>query len=135
MEITNEVKQRIVAAIAADRENYPSDNRHATALGIAPSVYNAIKRATAYGNALAGSPDPDLRVCEQAAGSVPGKRFERHPVRYAQYRQDLYSESLCEAAQARRVCGLQPGEDQAEADTLHCQGIRRDQQRTLQRRV
>ena len=44
MEITNEVKQRIVAAIAADRENYPSDNRHATALGIAPSVYNAIKR-------------------------------------------------------------------------------------------
>lgn len=45
MEITNEVKQRIVAAIAADRENYPSDNRHATALGIAPSVYNAIKRA------------------------------------------------------------------------------------------
>ena len=31
MEITNEVKQRIVAAIAADRENYPSDNRHATA--------------------------------------------------------------------------------------------------------
>lgn len=26
MEITNEVKQRIVAAIAADRENYPSDN-------------------------------------------------------------------------------------------------------------
>ena len=27
MEITNEVKQRIVAAIAADRENYPSDNR------------------------------------------------------------------------------------------------------------
>ena len=29
MEITNEVKQRIVAAIAADRENYPSDNRHA----------------------------------------------------------------------------------------------------------
>ena len=44
MEITNEVKQRIVAAIAADRENYPSDNRHATALGIAPSVYNTIKR-------------------------------------------------------------------------------------------
>ena len=37
MEITNEVKQRIVAAIAADRENYPSDNRHATALGIAPT--------------------------------------------------------------------------------------------------
>lgn len=44
MEITNEVKQRIAGAIAADRENYPSDNRHATALGIAASVYNAIKK-------------------------------------------------------------------------------------------
>lgn len=44
MEITNDIKQRISAAIAADRENYPSDNRHATVLGIAPSVYNAIKK-------------------------------------------------------------------------------------------
>ena len=44
MEITNELKQRIAEAIAADRENYPSDNRHATALGIAASTYNAIKR-------------------------------------------------------------------------------------------
>lgn len=44
MEITNEVKGRIAGAIASDRENYPSDNRHATALGIAASVYNAIKK-------------------------------------------------------------------------------------------
>ena len=44
MEITNEVKQRIAGAIASDRGNYPSDNRHATALGIAASVYNAIKK-------------------------------------------------------------------------------------------
>lgn len=44
MEITNEIKRRIAGAIAGDRENYPSDNRHATALGIAPSVYNAIKK-------------------------------------------------------------------------------------------
>lgn len=44
MEITNEIKKRIAGAIGADRENYPSDNRHATALGIAPSVYNAIKK-------------------------------------------------------------------------------------------
>lgn len=46
MEITNEIKKRIVGAINSDRDNYPSDNRHATALGIAPSVYNAIKKAT-----------------------------------------------------------------------------------------
>ena len=38
------MKRRIAGAIASDRENYPSDNRHATALGIAASVYNAIKR-------------------------------------------------------------------------------------------
>lgn len=44
MEITNEIKTRITQAISADRDNYPSDNRHATALGIAPSVYNAIKK-------------------------------------------------------------------------------------------
>ncbi len=44
MEITKDVKERIMAAIAADRENYPSDSRHATALGIAGSVYNAIKK-------------------------------------------------------------------------------------------
>lgn len=44
MEITNEIKTRIAQAIRSDRDNYPSDNRHATALGIAPSVYNAIKK-------------------------------------------------------------------------------------------
>lgn len=44
MEITNEVRERIAGAIALDRENYPSDNRHATALGLSASVYNAIKR-------------------------------------------------------------------------------------------
>lgn len=44
MEITNEIKARIAQAIASDRENYPSDNRHSTVLGIAPSVYNAIKK-------------------------------------------------------------------------------------------
>lgn len=44
MEITREIKNRIVSAIAADRENYPSDAKHAVALGIAPSVYNAIKK-------------------------------------------------------------------------------------------
>lgn len=44
MEITNDIKKRIAEAIAIDRSNYPSDNRHATVLGIAASVYNAIKK-------------------------------------------------------------------------------------------
>lgn len=44
MEITRDIKQRIVEAIQTNRENYPSDNKHAAALGISASVYNAIKR-------------------------------------------------------------------------------------------
>lgn len=46
MEITRDIKQRIIEAIKANRENYPSDNKHAAALGISGSVYNSIKRAT-----------------------------------------------------------------------------------------
>ena len=41
--ITTENKQRIIAAITANRENYPSDAKHAASLGIATSVYSAIK--------------------------------------------------------------------------------------------
>lgn len=44
MEITNEIKQRILEAIKANRENYSSDNKHAVALGISPSVYNVLKK-------------------------------------------------------------------------------------------
>ncbi len=44
MELTNEIKQRIMEAIRANRENYPSDNKHAAALGISASVYNALKK-------------------------------------------------------------------------------------------
>ena len=42
MELTNEIRERIREAIAKDRENFPSDNRHAVSLGISASVYNAI---------------------------------------------------------------------------------------------
>ena len=41
--ITTENKQRIIAAITANRENYPSDAKHAASLSIATSVYSAIK--------------------------------------------------------------------------------------------
>ncbi|MCH3995035.1 MAG: ATP-binding protein [Prevotella sp.] len=44
MEITSEIKKRICEAITADRENYPSDNKHSVSLGISASVYNAIKK-------------------------------------------------------------------------------------------
>ncbi len=41
--ITTEIKQKITAAIAAHRANYPSDAKHAAALGITTSVYSAVK--------------------------------------------------------------------------------------------
>ena len=44
MEVTNEIKQHILEAITANRENYPSDNKHAAALGISASVYNVLKK-------------------------------------------------------------------------------------------
>lgn len=44
MKITDEIKSRIAAAIVADRENYPSDSKHAVSLGISASVYNSIKK-------------------------------------------------------------------------------------------
>lgn len=36
-------KERVIVALKKERENYPSDARHATALGLATSVYSAIK--------------------------------------------------------------------------------------------
>lgn len=44
MTIDKEIKMRIASAIAADRENYPSDAKHAVSLGISAPVYNAIKK-------------------------------------------------------------------------------------------
>ena len=41
--ITNEIKIRITEAIKANRENYPSDAKHAAALGINTAVYSAVK--------------------------------------------------------------------------------------------
>ncbi len=44
MELTIDIKNRILEAIKADRVNYPSDNKHAVALGISASVYNNLKK-------------------------------------------------------------------------------------------
>lgn len=42
--ITTGNKQRIIEAITANRKNYPSDAKHAAALGISASVYNGLKK-------------------------------------------------------------------------------------------
>lgn len=44
MELTSEIKGRVLEAIKTDRTNYPSDNKHAVALGISASVYNNLKK-------------------------------------------------------------------------------------------
>lgn len=42
--IETTVKERILDAIASNRVNYPSDAKHAAALGISASVYNSLKK-------------------------------------------------------------------------------------------
>ena len=42
--IEKTIKKRILEAIAANRNNYPSDAKHAAALGISASVYNSLKK-------------------------------------------------------------------------------------------
>jgi len=41
--VTNDMKTRILGAVAANRTNYPSDAKHAASLGITNSVYSQIK--------------------------------------------------------------------------------------------
>lgn len=41
--VTTEIKNKIVAAIAQARENFPSDAKHAASLGINAGVYSAIR--------------------------------------------------------------------------------------------
>ena len=43
MEITNDIKKRILAAMDANRVNYPSDSKHAASLGISSAVYSQLK--------------------------------------------------------------------------------------------
>lgn len=49
--ITTEQKKKILAAIAQNRANYPSDAKHATSLGISTSVYSMVKQG-AFDKAL-----------------------------------------------------------------------------------
>ena len=43
MTIADATKKKILAAIAANRSNYPSDAKHATALGLSTSIYSMLK--------------------------------------------------------------------------------------------
>lgn len=41
--ITSDYKQKVIVAIKDNRENYPSDAKHATSLGISSAIYSRIK--------------------------------------------------------------------------------------------
>ena len=41
--ITDKQKSKIVAAIASDRQRYPSDAKHAASLGVSTSSYSDVK--------------------------------------------------------------------------------------------
>ena len=47
--ITNEQKDKIIAAVRDNRSNYPSDAKHAAALGITASAYSNIKKGNVEG--------------------------------------------------------------------------------------
>ena len=42
--ITEVQKQKILAAVKANRANYPSDAKHAASLGISSSVYSGMEK-------------------------------------------------------------------------------------------
>lgn len=44
MEITSTIKKRILAAMEANRVNYPSDSKHAASLGISSAIYSQLKQ-------------------------------------------------------------------------------------------
>ena len=44
MEITKDIKKRILAAMKANRVNYPSDSKHASSLGISSAVYSQLNQ-------------------------------------------------------------------------------------------
>lgn len=44
MEITKDIKKRILAAMKANRVNYPSDSKHAASLGISSAVYSQMNQ-------------------------------------------------------------------------------------------
>lgn len=46
MEVSNDLKQRVLQAIKADRDNFPSDSKHAVSLGINKAIYSQIMKGS-----------------------------------------------------------------------------------------
>ena len=108
--ITEAQKQKILAAIAANRANYPSDAKHAASLGISTSVYSAIKngqtdKALSDANWISiarrlgcgppcrygveGCQDRHVRVYNRPAGVLPAVEPVGYPMRHSKHRKDF----------------------------------------------
>ncbi|MDY5858147.1 MAG: ATP-binding protein [Porphyromonas sp.] len=99
MELTAEIKGRILEGIKSDRPNYTSDSKHATALGISPSVYVALKQ---------GKTDKQLSEANwlsiaRRLGLALRPHEEWQAVETATY---LYIKGQLEACQHRSLSGL-----------------------------
>ena len=112
--ISETQKQRILEAIAANRRNYPSDAKHASALGISASVYNGLKkgqtekalsdanwvniarkldvnlREPPRDDRMERGTDGDFQIYQPAVGCLPGTQPERNTLRPSEHRQNLY---------------------------------------------
>ena len=138
--ITEAQKQKILAAIAANRANYPSDAKHAASLAISTSVYSAIKngqtdKALSDANwiSIARKLGVNLRgEMEWKAAKTPTFEYITaqlefsavqsvgHLVRHAQYRQDFHGTLLCAKPQECRLYRLLAGKDKIEVGTQDC---------------
>ena len=134
MTIAEATKKKILAAIAANRSNYPSDAKHATALGLSTSIYSMLKngqteKALSDANWLSiarklnvalrneiewNAANRDLQVYHQANRVLSRLRAKQHSLRHPQHWKDLHSTLLCSRSQECSLYRLFASEDQVE---------------------
>ena len=105
--ITEAQKQKILAAIAANRANYPSDAKHAASLAISTSVYSAIKN---------GQTDKAL----SDANWISIARKLGVNLRGEMEWKAAKTPTLCAEPQECRLYRLLAGKDQIEAGSQDC---------------
>ena len=99
MELTNEIKGKIIDGIKADRPNYASNAKHATALGISAPVYTSL---------MQGKTDKQLSEASwysvaRRLGLILRPEQEWHAVETATYE---YLSKMLTACQEQSITGL-----------------------------
>lgn len=99
MELTADIKQRVLAGVKIDRANHTSDAKHATALGISASVYTMLKQGRIEGQL---SESRWLSIARRLGISLrPDDEWQS--VETATY---LYIKGQLEVCQAQSLSGL-----------------------------